>query len=509
MELFKYMRPWRKISIVVGIASCVAVLVPVIHHYQLRFALTRYIAELKAQGEPMELTQVLPTSVPPEQNGVPFIQNLLTNLGHRNILTTNPPPAMYVVAPGRGLVGWRQADIRTSGGTNKWEDLGRELTAAKSTLAGFQNLTNHPVLDFQLDYQQGLTLELPHLLPLRRAAELLKASTLYNLHQGNVTAACADVRTLLALVQGQSEELFIISQSDRMNTVRDGTAATWEILQTPNISETDLERLQQAWQSLEFIKPLEQAYLMERAVTPPSLDRYRRQPDELWRRIIGLKPLGKLLFYNQWRWFWSYADEKHALQSSQVLIEATRLTETNRSFQSAHGFTTTNFVRLGFEKPGDGDFSPRIDIDVFAMRSLFSEGAHHSFRFLKKAFAAETAREVAITAIAIRRYQLRHHQLPGTLQDLIPILLKAAPLDWMDGQPLRYRPNADGTYLLYSVGENGKDDDGDPSPEKPAQNGDGSNGSWQNPLALDWVWPQPATPEEIQTFCTDQARKPK
>ncbi len=67
----------------------------------------------------------------------------------------------------------------------------------------------------------------------------------------------------------------------------------------------------------------------------------------------------------------------------------------------------------------------------------------------------------------------------------------------MDGQPLRYRPNADGTFLLYSVGENGKDDGGDPSLEKGVT---GSSFYWQNPKALDWVWPQPATPEEVQSF---------
>ena len=38
----------------------------------------------------------------------------------------------------------------------------------------------------------------------------------------------------------------------------------------------------------------------------------------------------------------------------------------------------------------------------------------------------------------------------------------------MDGQPLRYRRNADGTFLLYSIGENGKDDGGNPSGNGPS-----------------------------------------
>ena len=57
-----------KILIAVGIVLGLAILVPVIHHYQLRAA-RKYIAELKAQGEPMELAQVIPPPVPPDKNG--------------------------------------------------------------------------------------------------------------------------------------------------------------------------------------------------------------------------------------------------------------------------------------------------------------------------------------------------------------------------------------------------------------------------------------------------------
>jgi hypothetical protein len=59
--------------------------------------------------------------------------------------------------------------------------------------------------------------------------------------------------------------------------------------------------------------------------------------------------------------------------------------------------------------------------------------------------------------------------------------------------PLRYQRSADGSFALYSIGDDGKDDAGDPTP---------SNGSssvqWQR--GRDWVWPQPATSAEIQKF---------
>ncbi|HEV2327184.1 MAG TPA: hypothetical protein VGY56_00165 [Verrucomicrobiae bacterium] len=45
-----------------------------------------------------------------------------------------------------------------------------------------------------------------------------------------------------------------------------------------------------------------------------------------------------------------------------------------------------------------------------------------------------------------------------TLTALVPAYLPAIPLDPVDGKPLRYRRNGDGTYLPYSVSPNGRDD---------------------------------------------------
>ena len=103
---------------------------------------------------------------------------------------------------------------------------------------------------------------------------------------------------------------------------------------------------------------------------------------------------------------------------------------------------------------------------------------------------AETTKQMAIAAIALKRYQLKHGNYPPDLNSLVPEFVPKVPLDPVDGQPLRYRRNADGTFLLYSVGENGKDDGGNPALEQGVES---SNYYWQNPHALDWVWPQPAT----------------
>ena len=66
----------------------------------------------------------------------------------------------------------------------------------------------------------------------------------------------------------------------------------------------------------------------------------------------------------------------------------------------------------------------------------------------------------------------------------------------------RFTP--DRKAVIYPIGENGVDDGGDPSLEKGVES---SSFYWQNPRALDWVWPQPATEAEIQRYYEERARK--
>ncbi len=105
-----------KIAIIVGTVILAAILISIIHHYQLRAGVNAYIAELKAKGELLDLPQVLPPPVPPEQNDVSSLLKaalrLETNLNLYSrdwrILQQNPPPAMRMVAPGKAMIGWEQ-----------------------------------------------------------------------------------------------------------------------------------------------------------------------------------------------------------------------------------------------------------------------------------------------------------------------------------------------------------------------------------------------------------------
>ena len=107
---------------------------------------------------------------------------------------------------------------------------------------------------------------------------------------------------------------------------------------------------------------------------------------------------------------------------------------------------------------------------------------------------AETERSLVICAIALKRYSLRHGTPPASLDALVPEFVLSVPIDYMDGKPLKYHLNADGAFVLYSVGADGKDGGGDTAllPDKT---------SLHNPWdRKDCVWPSPALPDEIAAY---------
>ncbi len=91
----------------------------------------------------------------------------------------------------------------------------------------------------------------------------------------------------------------------------------------------------------------------------------------------------------------------------------------------------------------------------------------------------QTLANEAQIVCALERYRLAHDEYPGTLDALAPQFIEKLPHDIIGGQPLIYRRTGDGKFLLYSVGWNETDDDGEVVLKK-----DGSE-DWGNG---DWVW---------------------
>jgi hypothetical protein len=96
---------------------------------------------------------------------------------------------------------------------------------------------------------------------------------------------------------------------------------------------------------------------------------------------------------------------------------------------------------------------------------------------------AQAAADLARVACALERHRLAHGQFPETLDALVPKFMTRLPHDVINGQPLKYRLTSDGSFVLYSVGWNEKDDSGTVVPNK-----DKRGLNWKEG---DWVWQYP------------------
>jgi hypothetical protein len=511
-------RRW-KILIVVAVLLGVGMLLAMMRHYQLRSATEAYIAQLEAEGEPMDLVQVLPPPIPPEQNGADLIRQATAMAdADKGLLGTNfyGIQIMKPVVPGKAMVCWQQPDDKEFNTTNSWPEIADAIAQNQNSFTLLRQIIGKPHFDFKINYGAGVAdLGISNLLYLpnsKRATQRLSIATICDLHDGDTASAMKNLRAMLAITKGLKDERLAISELVRLAIAQNTMFANWEILQATNLTDGQLAQLQNDWSNMDFTESMENAILMERVIGEITLTKWRdsgsklqdyldseREAEEKYGMISGekgflakVKTDPKIIL---WRYWWSYPDELRYLQGFQVFINTMRSVQTNGSFWNALQNQTEklNELRLTNSDGGPLDFGS----DDSNFHWLFSQDVLDFRGVADRVMRTEAAKRMVITAIALKRYELKHGNYPPALNSLVPGLLPAIPLDPVDGQPLRYWLKTDGTFLLYSIGPNGKDDGGNPALEK---NAESSGFYWLNTDALDWVWPQPATPEEIKNF---------
>jgi hypothetical protein len=95
-----------------------------------------------------------------------------------------------------------------------------------------------------------------------------------------------------------------------------------------------------------------------------------------------------------------------------------------------------------------------------ALSNIFLSGSLATVRRVQNATdRAEQSERNLHLAFALAAYQRDNKLYPKSLDALVPKYLDKLPYDLFTGKPLVYRPNENG-YLLYSLGPDGKDDEG-------------------------------------------------
>jgi len=450
-------------------------------------ALENARADLAAAGEALsyeEFARRLPVIDPV---GLNEYTNLLLSVGDLPLWSRrhwcSPAGRRFVLSQ---VTGW-PANVRTGWVDDVWNVIPGAVEANRDLLRRAAELaTNDLVLIGPLGNSNVIETVFPCLsgyLSLMTASWL---TTLNDLREGRPESAMEAQLQGLRLFQSARKEPSIVFFQLRNSMTAVLAEGAWELLQHRGWSEAQLARLQGEWEGLDLIPFAANALRLARLDHMKWWSDARADPSQLHIYTTGGGgPLALGLWRKIEKWITRKGSFSEVLESARALwwpnvpagYDAAfylRMSQTNILAMEAAS-------RARSPAPLHGAFADNMPPGL-----LFTKWMGPSLRAIKTSVQrAEAIRALVVTAIAIERYRIRHGSLPRTLKDLTPDYLKTEPIDWFDGRPLRYRADTNDQFILYSVGQDLKDD----------------GGAVGKPLLPWWpdrdlVWPMPATAAE-------------
>jgi hypothetical protein len=353
---------------------------------------------------------------------------------------------------------------------------------------------------------------LPHLDMLKYLTQELERRTILALHDRNLDAAWTNLMAATRLVTAWEPEPAEISRVVRFGDTSLAFNAIWQALQTHGWPDERLARLQTEWELVDFFTNLPETAAFKRASYVALCQQERRGL---------LDPLPTFTFFVTgamqfppfiWdelnrRWDQAKYSERGGCEDEKALLLFYR--DRELELRDAVKAPTWSAMR---QLPGVTNIpSFQSKYHSFMQSRLYTDEMHIQMRLrnegstlLGAAAIAEAQRRLIIAAIALERYGGRHGSFPSKLSELAPDFLKNPPVDFMDGQPLRYRSTDDGHFTLYSIGLDCVDRGGQMASRQWTTWADfGSLGALSKG---DIVWPLPASTAAVEAFRVEEGK---
>jgi hypothetical protein len=261
--------------------------------------------------------------------------------------------------------------------------------------------------------------------------------------------------TDLTLIQNFSQRIFEQSKpmtllSAMLNVGVTGmySAQIGEGLRLKAWREPQLAALEEQLKSIDALTPVKEAFTIEATMTFNVLDSVPSAGLVKRSTLKGLAPRG-----------WGY---QHSVSRVELEFGFLDTFDTANQIVFADKVEAVSKRAQEIEHESPYTFVPKLETPNFVR---VSQVAAHS----------QTEVNQALIACALERYHLARGEYPAELDALVPQFLDKIPNDVLSGRPFHYR-RADGEFILYSVGWNGRDDGGVRGHS--SASGDG-----------DWVWP--------------------
>jgi hypothetical protein len=327
-----------------------------------------------------------------------------------------------------------------------------------------------PRAQFPVHWDQGFDVLLQHLANLKSVQINLKLRCAAHLAAGETDAAFADATNALNVAELLREEPLLISQLVRIANGALATGTLWQGLVEHRWSDAQLAVFQDRLARVDYHAGMILGFEGERVCSTTGLDRLISNPSQLpageggisLNRLARLVPFG-MMRQNQVAIANYYTENLHEI----------RVLQTNGM---QNGFAPLLQARVDREKIR----WERMPYSPFTV--LLKRMVPATARAEARAARGQTMNHLARSVCALERHRLAQGSYPATLDALVPTFLPKLLLDPMNARPFQYQPTDDGWFLLYSVGEDGKDDGGV------------FRAKAKGPI-LDWPWPVPTRAE--------------
>jgi hypothetical protein len=318
------------------------------------------------------------------------------------------------------------------------KELRAELEKVAAALDVARGLADRPRGRYAVAWSQDLIATLiPHAQEAREVAGMLSLDALRQALDGDGEGAVRSCQAALNAGRSFGDDPAPISQLVRAACARRAVRALEQVLAQTEAPAKSLEGLQrlleeEAEAPLELIAARSDRVTFYQALEVMRTGRFNRQTYGMRSSYLG--PTGDAII-DRGR---AGACEAAYLRYFNEVVEIAKLPAEQQQ------------ERLkGLHEPTE---------NLPALLEALSRGGEWS-KFATAFHRARAELRCAAAALAAERYRLAEGHWPEGLGALVPHYLAAVPADPFDGQPLRLRSRADG-LVVYSVGPDGKDDDG-------------------------------------------------
>ena len=391
-------------------------------------------ADLKKDGRPMEPSDVIPPEVPDTENAALLYESA-------TLLLKAQPAAGENLLEDLGDIS--DKFIKESLDSDKLDEfkqlIGQDVvTQALSIIA---QGTQRDSCRFDLDYDDGLNTLLPHLSGLRNFTRILCAKAYLEAKTGNPDTAWDMLLTQLKFADALRTEPVLVSKVVRIAMIRLSCDTITKLCEIAPPNAQQSSDIQSLLKDLDDIRPLIHSIDAERLLIGEWL--FNLSKDEMYKANL------------------QHSDEDDAGLLHKLIIFGITFKPLFLADHAAYMRYMHEGARFA-ERPYSPDEAEALEKELQKKRHIVTSMlAPALFRVKEIHFQMTAQLRIARAGLALLQYKQANNALPATLDAL---KLQNINDPFSDGLLLYKTEEQD--FVLYSIGPDGKDNDGSPRQKK-------------------------------------------